>query len=63
MSSRTSPPHSRMSFFRIALVAVALAAGLIGFSEFVRPSGLVCSAREDCVQPPPDTSKAGWKKG
>ncbi|MBV8857128.1 MAG: hypothetical protein JOZ02_09380 [Acidobacteria bacterium] len=63
MSKLTSTPHARKRLVRVALVAVALAAGLIGFSEFARPSGSVCLAREDCVTPPPDPNKAGWTKG
>lgn len=62
MSRRTSPAHARQNLMSIALFTFALAAGLVGFSEFVRPSGSVCSAREDCVAPPPDPNKAGWKK-
>lgn len=63
MSKLTSPPRSRARLVRLALVALALTAGLTGLSELARPSGSVCSAREDCVPPPPDPNKAGWKKG
>ncbi|HWW74002.1 MAG TPA: hypothetical protein VNZ44_01325, partial [Pyrinomonadaceae bacterium] len=42
---------------------LALTAGLTGLLEFGGPSGTLCSAREDCVKPPPDPNKAGWKKG
>jgi hypothetical protein len=48
---------------RAGLIALAIIAGTVGLSAVNWPSNTVCAQTTDCVSPPPDPNKAGWKKG
>jgi hypothetical protein len=63
MNSHT-PRHFAPSYrVRTGIILLALTASIIGLSAITWPSNTVCADTTDCVSPPPDPNKAGWKKG